>query len=195
MPKDIWNRWLESRAQPPLEGNEIYNERSEYPAHYMSEKDMLRWMSAETPMDLFKEPDPRAYGAFDYPTSGINKKPFPWSDQPEVAIMNQGVGEKEPWAPLYPVQDLGGDVLPAAQGVYEHEYGHFKDPRQNPYKMWSFPNHGYTTFGGLSGGLLQREFPGMVAEEKFWNNYFSEQQSTPFNNLLKEQFEPKPYGS
>ena len=33
--------------------------------------------------------------------------------------------------------------------------------------MWSFPNHGFTTYQGLSGGLLQSEFPALVAEERY----------------------------
>jgi len=165
--KDLWTRWIEAKSQTPLLGNEIINERKEYPAHYLSAKDVMRFLSSDSPWELFQEPDPRA-NQFDYPTSAINKSPAPWnSDMPEVAMLNQGVGEQSPWAPLYPVQQLGPG---AAQGVYEHEYGHYKDPRPNPYKANSFPNHGFTTFGGLSGGLLQREFPAMVAEENYWHN-------------------------
>ncbi len=165
MAKDLWYRWLESRAQPPIEGNEIYNEDSEYPAYYLSEKDMMRWLTSFSPSELLKEPDPRGYFSGEYATSGFNKRPMPYDTFPDVAVMNQGLGEQAPWASLYPVQQLGPN---AAQGVYAHELGHFRDMRPNPYKMWSFPNHGFMTWSGLSGGLLQREFPAMVAEEDFW---------------------------
>ena len=151
--------WLNSRKNL---GNQV-GASPDYPAYGMSSSDAMKWMTAESPLDLYKDTmDPRAYLGFNYPTSALNVKSAPWSrfQKPEIAAFI--TEEDDPRAPFYTSRPE------RRGGIYAHELGHFQDTRPNPYKAWSFPNHGFTTYGGLSGGLLQREFPGMVAEEKYW---------------------------
>jgi len=152
-----YGTWLES--QPSAQNIKTY---PGIPAYSVSPKNITAYVNASSPWDLWRKPDDSPF-YMDYPTSAVNISP-PWHERKpkNKAIMfssgediKRGLYQAEP-------RDM--------QGIYEHEAAHWTDPRINPYRMWSFPNHGLTTYGGLSGGLLQREFPAMVAEERYYNS-------------------------
>ena len=89
-----------------------------------------------------------------------------------VPEANLSFTDSSPLGMLNAMSSDSVDYMPKekyAQSVYEHELAHSNDLRSNPEKMWSFPNHGFTTFGGLTGRILQREFPAMLAEDKYIN--------------------------
>lgn len=163
----LFDLWLKSQKKAPVEQYE------DYPAYSMPSEEIMKYMKAieyGNPMPLFEESEGRPIlGNWDYPTKAVNIKPtLPLKYREGVA----GVPETMMFSEDMMMPYLMGnkDTTPEEmQGIYEHEYGHYKDQRPDPYKMWSFPNKGLITWQGLSGGLLQREFPAMVAEEAFWN--------------------------
>jgi len=160
-----YKNWLRLHSNKP-EGSPEIKEYEERPAYYLSPEDIAAYVNAVSPYELFTNPDVMPF-RMDYPTTAINYN-APWylpereknvtALFPNKASMKYGLTTD--W------MDMLQDPL-LAQAVYEHEVGHQKDPRTNPYKMWSFPNKGLLTWQGLFGELLQREFPAMVAEENF----------------------------
>lgn len=158
-----YRTWLESKSEKP-QGSPDIQEYPDTPAYYLTPEQMMAYMNAFSPGDLWMNPNTNP-GLMDYPTTAMNYR-APWYS-PEAA-------KNLPSAMFTTKEDFLRWLIPywmnsqqEAQGVYEHEVAHARDPRTDPYQAWSFPNKGFTTYGGLSGGLLQREFPAMVAEERF----------------------------
>ena len=153
-----WQQWLDSLDQKT-------GSVKEYPgskARWLKPKDIDKYAGSLTPEELYmkdKSPIPLMHS---YPTTAVNISEPPWLDQEKNATA-LFAAEADPRRDMH----MGWQDNDNAQGVYEHEVAHERDPRRDKYKMWSFPNHGFTTYNGFSGGLLQREFPAMVAEEKF----------------------------
>jgi len=131
------------------------------PAYWLDPEDIEAYANALTPEELYMNPSTLPL-THDYPTTAVNLRQPPWLDQ-NKNVTAMFAAKNDPRRDM----NMGWQRPGEAQGVYEHEIAHERDPRRNPYKMWSFPNHGFTTYNGLSGGVLQREFPAMIAEEKF----------------------------
>jgi len=163
--KELYKLWLKIHSNKPINSPNI-KEYADYPAYYLSPEEIVSYINAKSPFELFINPDITPF-SMDYPTTAINvKAPFylPQEKEKNVTALfptssSMKYGLTTDW-----MDEL--DKL-FAQAVYEHEVAHARDIRINPYKMWSFPNKGLLTWQGLFGGLLQREFPALVAEEQF----------------------------
>jgi len=152
-----WQQWLDSVDQKTSSVKEYPGSK----ARWLDPKDMETYANALTPEELYMNP-PTLPLTHNYPTTATNIGMPPWLDQEKNATA-LFASKADPRRDMH----MGWQQPGEAQGVYEHEVAHERDPRRDKYKMWSFPNHGLTTYNGLSGGLLQREFPAMIAEEKF----------------------------
>ena len=155
-----YNNWLKIHGTPtPVE---TYPNT---PAYSISPKDIVAFLNAIDIWDLFMKPNYNPI-PMDYPTSALTNMPTRFGPSSE--------GRKPSTILFSNAEDLLRGLYPAPpqelQGIYEHEVAHVQDPRINPYKLGTYPNYGYTTFGGLSQDLLMREAPGMIAENKYYNS-------------------------
>lgn len=187
--QDLWTIWLKSMQQPmPSEFNQLkdYNTLPyKPPAYLLKPEDIMKFMNAQSVWDLYKKPDSQNWGGFDYPTTAVNYSANPLQDSASFNAYASGKpidvimeSVKDPVNPFYIIGNMLSlinerkDLTESQkryipQGVLEHELAHANDPRLNPYEMWSYPNHGYTTRGRLTGGILQREMPAQKQEEMF----------------------------
>lgn len=172
---DWWQSWLEGQAQqPPMSSKQMLpfvppRGPNEVPSYYLKPEDIQRYAQAWNPSELFREG--KAHWAMqeptNYPTMAYNME-------------NANLFASEKGDPRFTLGSTLKDQVPSyndipqnkkkyiAQAVQAHEQRHATDPRWNTAKMWSTPNEGYMTKDRLSGPLLQREFPAMRAEDRFW---------------------------
>lgn len=131
----------------------------------MSPEDMMRFVNSQAdPIALYKKGE--SAGApigMDYPTVAFNYSPNKHRDKQYVMVSNAD-------SIKYNLKDAKKMSPEEVEGVRVHEDAHGADPRMNPEKANSFPNHGFTTYAGLSGNVLQREFPAILAEEAYWRD-------------------------
>jgi len=169
---NLWNIWQQAREQNPPEGfSPVKNREGAPPNYFLTPEDMMTLINALTPNNLYTNPDTsRKEGMFNYPTSAMNISNYSNMGVPNTIIQ----ASQDPQSQLSYLQTARKYKFPiykqGPQAIYEHEIGHYQDPRLNNYRMGSTPNYGWTTFGGLSGGLLQRELPAMTAEERYWES-------------------------
>jgi hypothetical protein len=157
----LFLRWLEENS---VSRDSKINQYEGTPAYFLKPEQIAQYVNAFSPYDLYMKPNSMSF-PMDYPTTAININ-APWGEsQDKNAILFPTDSSLK-----YGLNTQWQDVPGMGQEVYEHEVGHAKDLRTNSYKMWSFPNHGLTTWQGLVGGLLQREFPSMVREDKYRDN-------------------------
>jgi hypothetical protein len=156
-----YKNWLESKNEKPKGSPDVKTEKG-YPAYFLSPEDIASYINSIDVWDLFTKPNTQPF-YLDYPTTAINVRNRENKDKEVTTLFPN----KSSVAKYGINTNWLNNLLENAMGVYKHEVGHAKDLRINPEKMWSFLNHGFTTYGGLSGGLLQREFPAMVAEEDY----------------------------
>ena len=158
---DLWNEYVESNKLKKKKGDMMPS---------FSPEVITALLNAYSPYDLYNKPSTVPPWT-SYPTSAVNidnQRGGPIG----IPMLNASVGEdpKRQLSPFYNISQVQKNYPPdvnAENAVAVHENAHGQDPRLNPYAPWSFPNHGLMTYGGLSGGLLQREFPAMVAEDRW----------------------------
>jgi hypothetical protein len=166
-----YETWLKGQNNKPKNSPNIKTEKNN-PAYYLSPEDIAAYVNSFSPYDLYMKPDYTPFG-MDYPTTAVNiQEPAGYSQEKNVTALF-------PNSPSYMKYGLNTNWMNSqdeAQGVYVHELAHQKDTRRDPEKMYSFPNHGFQTYQGLNGAILQREFPALVAEERFWDNLYKSYQ-------------------
>ena len=171
--ENLWNIILDSLMKAgPASQKPVVNTPGVPPNRFMAPTDMNAVLNAFSPQDLALHPDTTPPEGIPS-TVAFNARNYDGVGVPDVILqaIGQSPGIKGKFHSMEDTaQDYPEELRPyAAQDIYEHEAGHDMDPRIDPSKAWSFPNHGYTTYSGLSGGQLQSEFPAMVAEGEFMN--------------------------
>ena len=176
---DLWKTWLEAREQNPPEGIAPLREHKGYTKPYfLMPEDMMKVLNAFSPYDLYNNPDTTP-PLIDYSTSAFNIKNLPGGLGIENAILLASQNPKSQLSPIHSVseeQKLGYADIPqellkyVAQGIYEHEYGHEKDPRLLPQGK----NYGFLIRYGLPGNIAGRETPAIRQEDMFWDYIMNE---------------------
>jgi len=176
--------WIEANSEPAKN----VKTRPGLPAREMTPENINALLNAGAdPFQLYARPS-KAPARADYGTSAAI------IDYPQqMALFAKGSPKNSltPFSeknlelpPGYLPEELK-ELLP--QGVYEHEYGHFKDIRANPEKGSPYPYITNPKFKkdvnrlakemqnelGISGEraeqLARRELPAIIEEERFWN--------------------------
>lgn len=169
--KALFDDWLNAREQNAPEGIKPIQQRKGAPkGYFLKPDDMQALANAYSPYDLYTKPDNSPI-YMDYPTSALNIH-----NQDGLGVRNAillNAEEPKKLTNLISVLQSSRDNYSkeeqpyAAQGIYEHEVGHYLDPRLKQYD--ENRNDGYTTRWGLPGDLGSRETPGVIAEDKYWD--------------------------
>lgn len=170
--KSNWADWLQANAQPTPRYFKPIKERMGYSATFLKPEQVTAFINAMSAMDAQGKPDYTPI-SMDYPTIGFNYKDFTNQGKEPFTVLASEPSWKynlKSWSDIAKQYPKNYPRQYAPQAVYEHELAHYLDPRFNSEKMWSYPNRGYLTRSGLSGGTLQREMPAMMAEDEFWYN-------------------------
>ena len=175
--EEQYRTWLESRRQPKPKYMKSIKERDDYRAYYLKPEDMTAFLNATTPYDLYKNPNYTPIQA-DYPSVGFNIKDkfgLPRSDKEKFTVLSTEDAPYYGLKSMYSVAKEHPEELPrqyTPQAVYEHEFGHYQDPRLDPEALWSFPNKGFLRLEGRETAtpLWQREFPAQLTEDRYWRN-------------------------
>ena len=182
---DLWQLWLESKKQsPPKDYYDVKDKENAPKNYFLKPEEMYALLNSYSPYDLYNKPNIYPEQDIGYPTSAMNI--FRRSDELGVpnAIVQASQDPQNKISQLHSIKPIDYSNVPeyaqpfGTQAIYEHEVGHYQDPRLNPYKPYSYPNMGYIARYGLDQPTLMREAPAMVAEEDFW---------TKIMGLLKEK--------
>lgn len=175
---DLWKYWLEAHSQrePSWFSNLVsLSNKQNLPRPYLLKpRDMAAYANAFTPFDLYTRPNSTPMQT-NPTTAVITDNPYGKIGAPGGTIMFSS--ETDPWQGLKKLKDYAQgnyndipaelkDLIPRA--VYEHELGHYYDPRISPESY----NKGYITKHGLPGEVANAEEPAMKAEDRFWRNAF-----------------------
>jgi len=177
--ENLWEAWLESHAQSAPEGFVPIRSREGYQPTFLQPEKAIALINALTPRDLYTNPQyvpfPMDYPApgFDIKRRGSTQLGIPqalvFSTEPSIKY---GLKSMEQMRPEY--SDIPSELhrfIP--QGIYEHELGHYLDPRLLPETY----NQGYITRFGLPGNIASRELPALRAESKFWDYKIEERKA------------------
>ena len=161
---DLIQTWLDMHDQGSPSGfAPIKKHNNSPPVNYLKPEDIAVAMNAKSPYDLYLRPDSSPPWS-DYPTSAVNISNKDGVGLPNNILMASGKSGKEllPFKSMVESAAFDYPDIPAdykkfiPQGIYEHEYGHYQDPRLNPNAQ----------------GIKSREAPAMRAEDKFWDRIF-----------------------
>ena len=163
--------WIFANSQKAPQGFESIRQSNGIPGVFMKPENMMNYLNAYSPFDLYQKPSTFPT-PIDYETSAFNySNPFNNTMQNAIFLASQNPVNR--FLPIHGVNnetsnysDIQSNLhkyIP--QGIYEHEVGHFLDPRLLPQKN----NYGYMTRYGLRGNIGGRERPGIEAENKFWD--------------------------
>lgn len=171
---DLWKIWLLNRQQQTPEGYEQirqYNNQNIPRAYWLQPENMAAVLNAYSPYDLFMKPDYTTAMDLGYPTPAFNiNNKFGVGIPSLIALASQLPQNKLSQITNFDTIRKNYNDIPQAlqkyipQGVYEHEVGHYLDPRLVP----SANNYGYISRMGLPGGIASREEPAMQKENRFW---------------------------
>lgn len=169
--KDLFNQWLESHEQAAPQGMEPIRQRDGAPkGYFLKPDDMQALANANSPFDLYTRPDQTPI-LMDYPTSALNIHNQDGLGVDKAIVLNSE--EPKKLTNLISVLQSSKDNYQqeeqpyAAQGIYEHEVGHFLDPRLKQYDPNR--NDGYIKRWGLEGDIGSRETPGIREEDRYWD--------------------------
>lgn len=141
-----------------------YYLQSKGPNGTLSPEDITDFVNKRAdPWELFQQRTNKIPVVSDYETPGIN------ADFSKTKDGNQYILPSNNESSLMGLLNFLSMSPKDRAGFFVHENAHVNDPRLNKSKMWSSPNAGYITQGGLSGGVLQRERPAIQAENN-WRN-------------------------
>ena len=165
--------WIEDRKQNPPAGLEgIKTHEDSPPATFLKPEDIMAALNAFDAYDLIRKPDssPRS---LDYATSALNIDNRDGVGIPKNILMasQPPQGQLSPMMSVKDSADMNYSDIPeeyrkfVPQGIYEHEYAHYKDPRLNPMAK----NYGYLLRQALQGNIASREIPAMRAEDRYWD--------------------------
>ena len=164
--------WLEEKSQPAPRGFAKVKNDPESPGNsFLTPEDMMAILNAVSPYDLYQNPD-SSPKMLDYPTSAFNINNRIGKMGISQAIVQASRASKRPLSNVLSTADSAlmnyteEDRPYAAQGIYEHEKAHFKDPRLNPMAN----NRGWLMYAGLPGNIAAREVPAMRSEDRFFEN-------------------------
>lgn len=168
---NLWDVWLEAmRKAPPKDFSEVKNREGAPKNYFLTPEDMTALLNAYSPYDLYNKPNttPQALG---YPTSAFNISNYPGDVGINNAIVQASQDPKSLLTDIYSIKPEDYNNVPemyypfGTQGIYEHELGHYFDPRLNKYI-----NRGYLAKQGSYQGtpITARESPAQRSEGRYW---------------------------
>src|SRR3990167_1540463 len=176
--EDLWNTWLSSHEQSTPKGiSSVKNHLGTPKNYFLTPEDMITLINALSPYDLYMKQDKRPI-PLDYPTNAFNISNKPNDLGITDAIVQASRDPKDAKLGMYGTPTAARLDIPVdkqklgyprfAQGVYEHEVGHYLDPRMFPYK-----NKGKLIKYGMPQGtpIMTRELPAIEQERRYWRGF------------------------
>lgn len=168
--KDLFDDWLQARQKEMPDGLKPIQPRAGAPEpSLLNIADTQSFENSFSPYDLYLNPDKHPAKS-DYPSPAYE------IDSRDTVGLGPGKGivlnteEPNNLTNLISIlQSSREDYTPeqqpyGAQGIYEHEVGHFLDPR-----LRITQNHGYLEKYGMSGDIASREEPAFSEEDAYWD--------------------------
>ena len=167
--KALYENWLESNEVGQPKGTAAIRPRTGAPRpHFLPPDKMQQAINSFDPYDLYQRPDTTPGGA-PYAANAYFLSNQGGVGMGDKILMASGEGNRVPINAFD--EPIAGNLKsrygPAS--VYEHEVGHFDDPRLRSSRPGSYENRGYTKRFGLETPMLMSEAPAMVAEDRFKN--------------------------
>lgn len=175
---DLWDIWLSLHEESTPKGMFPVKQHLGAPKNYfLTPEDMTILIRAMSPYDLYMKPDERPI-PLDYPTNAFNISNLPTDLGIPNTIVQASRDPKDAKLGMYGTPTAAWLDIPLnkqrlgyprfAQGVYEHEVGHYLDPRMFPLK-----NKGNLIKYGIPQGtaIMTREAPAIEQERRFWRGY------------------------